>query len=152
MRRRLELRGSRSGARVFDDYAHHPTEVRAALEALRELEPSRLVAIFQPHLYSRTKAFAAEFGAALALADEIGVLDVYPAREEPVGPLAGVSGLQVAEAAAERAGGRPVWWLVDADRAAEALGPNLRDGEIVVTIGAGDITELAGRLVGEGEG
>ena len=151
VRRRLELRGSRSGARIYDDYAHHPTEVRAVLEALRELEPSRLVAIFQPHLYSRTKAFAAEFGAALALADEIGVLDVYPAREEPVGPLEGVSGLQVAEAASERAGGRPVWWLVDADRAAAALGPALRPGEIAVTIGAGDITELAGRLVEEEE-
>ena len=150
VRRRLELRGRRSGARIYDDYAHHPTEVRAALDALRELGPSRLVAIFQPHLYSRTKAFAEEFGAALALADEIGVLDVYPAREEPVGPLAGVSGLQVAEAAAERAGGRPVWWLLDADRAAAALGPTLREGEIAVTIGAGDITELAGRLVEEG--
>ena len=73
--------------------------------------PERLVAVFQPHLYSRTKAFAEEFGAALALADEVAVLDVYPAREEPVGELAGVSGLQVAQAAAERMGGRPVWWL-----------------------------------------
>ncbi len=150
VRRRLELRGTRSGARVYDDYAHHPTEVRATLEALRELEPQRLIALFQPHLYSRTKAFAAEFGAALALADEVGVLDVYPAREEPVGPLAGVSGLEVAEAAADHGCGRPVWWLVDADRAAAAFGPVLHRGEIVVTIGAGDITELAGRLV-EGE-
>ena len=150
VRRRLELRGRCRGARVYDDYAHHPTELRAALEALRELGPSRLVAVFQPHLYSRTKALADQFGAALALADEVGVLDVYPAREEPVGPLAGVSGLQVAEAAADRAGGRPVWWLVDADRAAAALGPTLREGEILVTIGAGDITELAGRLVESG--
>ena len=85
--------------------------MRAALAALRELEPSRLVAVFQPHLYSRTKALAVEFGAALALADEAVVLDVYPAREEPVGELAEVSGLRVAQAAAERAEGRPVWWL-----------------------------------------
>ncbi len=147
VRRRLELRGTRRGARVYDDYAHHPTELRAALETLRELGPRRLIAIFQPHLYSRTKALADDFGAALALADEVGVLEIYPAREKPVGPLAGVSGLQVAEAAADRAGGRPVWWLVDADRAEAALGPTLGEGEIVVTIGAGDITELAGRLV-----
>ena len=95
VRRRLELKGTTAGARVYDDYAHHPTEVRAALSALRELAPDRLVAVFQPHLYSRTKAMAADFGSALALADEIVVLDVYPAREEPVGDLAGVSGLDV---------------------------------------------------------
>ncbi len=85
--------------------------------------PARLVAVFQPHLYSRTKALAEEFGAALALADEVAVLDVYPAREEPVGELAGVSGLRVAQAAAERMGGRPVWWLPTAAQAREALGP-----------------------------
>ena len=101
MLRRLERKGTRSGAVVYDDYAHHPTEVAAALAALRELGPRRLIAVFQPHLYSRTKALAARFGAALAAADEIGVLDVYPAREEPVGELAGVSGLGVAEAAAD---------------------------------------------------
>ena len=111
VRRRLELKGERDGPAIYDDYAHHPTEVRAALSALRELGPERLIAVFQPHLYSRTKAFAEEFGAALALADEAVVLDVYPAREEPVGELAGVSGLHVARAAADRMGGRPVWWL-----------------------------------------
>jgi UDP-N-acetylmuramate--alanine ligase len=148
MRRRLELKGRHNGAVIYDDYAHHPTEVAAALAALRELAPGRLVAVFQPHLYSRTKALAVEFGAALAAADEVGVLDVYPARERPVGELAGVSGLQVAEAAAERAGGRPVWWLGDAETAARALGPRLREGEIMVTLGAGDIGErLAESLV-----
>src|SRR6266487_3660314 len=101
----------RSGAAVYDDYAHHPTEVEASLAALRELAPGRLVAVFQPHLYSRTRALAARFGRALAAADAVGVLDVYPAREEPVGDLAGVSGLDVVRAAADNAGGRPVWWL-----------------------------------------
>ncbi|MEK6277659.1 MAG: Mur ligase domain-containing protein [Actinomycetota bacterium] len=148
VRRRLELKGTRNGARVYDDYAHHPTEVRAALEALRELGPRRLVAVFQPHLYSRTKAFAEQLGAALSLADEVGVLEVYPAREEPVGELAGVSGLQVAAAAADRSGGRPVWWLVDAQRAEAALAPRLGEGDLLVTIGAGDIFELADRLAG----
>ena len=147
VRRRLELKGDRDGARIYDDYAHHPTEVRAALEALRGLAPRRLVAVFQPHLFSRTKAFAEELGAALAEADEIGVLDVYAAREEPVGDLAGVSGLQVAAAAADRSQGRPVWWLVDAERAEAALAPRLGKGDVLVTIGAGDIFELADRLV-----
>ncbi len=146
VRRRLELKGSRDGARIYDDYAHHPTEVRAALEALRGLEPRRLIAVFQPHLYSRTKAMGEELGAALALADEVGVLDVYPAREQPVGELAGVSGLQVAAAAADRSGGRPVWWLVDAERAESALATQLGAGDVLVTLGAGDIFRLAERL------
>jgi UDP-N-acetylmuramate--alanine ligase len=147
VRRRLELKGTRNGARIYDDYAHHPTEVRAALEALRGLEPQRLLAVFQPHLYSRTKALAEELGAALSAADEIGVLDVYPAREEPVGDLAGVSGLRVAAAAADRSEGRPVWWLVDSERAESALAPRLGKGDVLVTIGAGDIFQLAERLV-----
>jgi UDP-N-acetylmuramate--alanine ligase len=149
VRRRLERVGSRDGALIYDDYAHHPTEVRAALEALRELGPRRLIAVFQPHLYSRTKALAEQFGAALALADEVGVLDVYAAREEPLGELAGVSGLDIAEAAADRAGGRPVWWLVDAERAEAALRPRLAEGDLLVTIGAGDIFRLAERLAEE---
>jgi len=150
--RRLQLKGSRGAVHIYDDYAHHPTEVRAALSALRELGPSRLTAVFQPHLYSRTKALASEFGAALALADEVVVLGVYPAREEPVGELAGVSGLQVAQAAAERAGGRPVWWLPDAEAARRALTGLLdREGAagVLVTIGAGDVFRLGEALVTE---
>ncbi len=145
--RRMELKGERNGARVYDDYAHHPTEVAAALEAARELEPRRLIAAFQPHLYSRTKALAAEFGGALAAADEVAVLEVYPAREQPVGPLAGVSGRMVAAAAADRAQGKPVWWLPDATQAAAALGPRLSDGDLLITIGAGDIFRLAEAVV-----
>jgi UDP-N-acetylmuramate--alanine ligase len=149
--RRLELKGTRSGARIYDDYAHHPTEVRAALSALRELEPRRLIAAFQPHLYSRTKAFAEAFGAALALADEAVVLDVYPAREKPVGELAGVSGLQVAQAAAERMGGRRVWWLPSFEPARAAMAARLEPGDVLVTIGAGDVFKLGESLVEEGE-
>jgi UDP-N-acetylmuramate--alanine ligase len=155
--RRLELKGSRGPVHIYDDYAHHPTEVRAALSALRELQPSRLLAVFQPHLYSRTKALATAFGAALALADEAFVLDVYPAREEPVGDLAGVSGLQVAEAAAERMGGRPVWWLPTAELAERALASRLDgephlygEGTVLVTIGAGDVFRLGESLAAEG--
>ena len=127
MLRRQQRKGTRDGAEIYDDYAHHPTEVAATLEALRELEPKRLIAVFQPHLYSRTKALAERFGAALAAADAVGVLDVYPAREEPVGELAGVSGLDVARATADHAGGRPVWWLRDAaDRAERTRRPAAR--------------------------
>jgi len=149
VKRRLEIKGTRNGARIYDDYAHHPTEVRAALAALRELDPAprRVIAVFQPHLYSRTKALAAEFGAALALADEAIVLDVYPAREEPVGELAGVSGLRVADAAADRMGGRPVWWLPRAEQALAALTGRLGEGDVLVTIGAGDVFRLGEQLV-----
>ena len=154
--RRLELKGRRGPVSVYDDYAHHPTEVRAALSALREPAPSRLIAVFQPHLYSRTKALAEGFGAALTLADEAIVLDVYPAREEPVGELAGVSGLQVAQAAAERGGGMPVWWLPTAELAQRALAARLDhdprlygEGTVLVTIGAGDVFRLGEALVAE---
>lgn len=154
--RRLQLKGSRGPVHIYDDYGHHPTEVRAALSALRGLEPSRLVAVFQPHLYSRTKAMTQEFGASLALADEAIVLDVYPAREEPVGDLAGVSGLQVAQAAAERNGGKPVWWLPRIELAQRALVDRLDrnrelygEGTVLVTIGAGDVFKLGESLVTE---
>jgi UDP-N-acetylmuramate--alanine ligase len=147
MVRRQQLRGRRDGAEIYDDYAHHPTEVAATLEAMRELEPRRLIAVFQPHLYSRTLALAPRFGAALAAADEVGVLDVYAAREQPTGELAGVSGLDVARAAADRGRGRPVWWLRDLPTAERALAPRLGDGDLLVTIGAGDVHELAEALV-----
>ncbi len=154
VRRRLELKGTHGAVHIYDDYAHHPTEVRAALSALREQGPARLLAVFQPHLYSRTKAFGEEFGGALALADEVVVLDVYPAREQPVGELAGVSGLQVAQAAAERMGGRRVVWLPDRGPAADALARLLDRNravgigdQVLVTIGAGDVFKLGEMLV-----
>jgi UDP-N-acetylmuramate--alanine ligase len=149
--RRLELKGERNGARMYDDYAHHPTEVRAALAALRELTQGRLVAVFQPHLYSRTKAFAEQFGAALAAADEVAVLDVYPAREEPVGELVGVSGLDVARAAADRMGGRAVLWTPTVAAAERALAERLREGDVLVTIGAGNVFRVGERLIAESE-
>ena len=149
MVRRQERKGSRAGAEIYDDYAHHPTEVAATLQALRELGPRRLIAVFQPHLYSRTKALAGRFGAALAAADVVGVLDVYPAREQPVGDLAGVSGLDVARAAADAAGGRRVLWLQDAENAVRELAPGLREGDLLVTIGAGDVWQLGEALVAQ---
>ncbi len=147
VKRRLEYKGESHGARIYDDYAHHPTEVEASLSALRGLGPSRLIAVFQPHLYSRTRAFSQEFGSALALADEVIVLDVYPAREEPVGPFEGVSGLDVLRATADRRGATRNWWAPDLDAAERAVEGLLAPGRILVTVGAGDVTRLSDRLV-----
>jgi UDP-N-acetylmuramate--alanine ligase len=145
--RRFEEHGRTStGALVYDDYAHHPTEVRATLEAARTLQPARLLACFQPHLYSRTRMLAREFGRALALADVVVVLDVYPARERAE-DFPGVSGLLVAEAAADAAHGRPVWWLPRTSDAARMLRSELREGDLLLTIGAGDVDALAKELV-----
>jgi UDP-N-acetylmuramate--alanine ligase len=144
--RRFEEHGrTPAGARVLDDYAHHPTEVRATLEAARTLEPRRLIACFQPHLYSRTQKLARDFGRALAAADLVVVLDVYPARESAT-DFPGVSGLLVAEAAADAAGGRPVWWLPDMEEVERMLRAELREGDLLVTLGAGDIDRLARQL------
>ncbi len=147
VRRRLELKGERDGTVVYDDYAHHPTEVRAALSALRELDRTHLIAVFQPHLYSRTRAFAEEFGAALAIADEAIVLDVYPAREQPVGDLEGVDGLLVARAAADRMDGRPVIWAPTREVAREAAESRLGPGRVLVTVGAGDVWTVGEALL-----
>jgi UDP-N-acetylmuramate--alanine ligase len=144
--RRFEEHGrSAAGALVYDDYAHHPTEVRATLEAARTLGPMRLIACFQPHLYSRTRMLARDFGRALALADLVVVVDVYPARERAE-DFPGVSGLPVAGAAAQAAGGRPVWWLPALADAERMLAAELREGDLLVTLGAGDVDSLARRL------
>jgi UDP-N-acetylmuramate--alanine ligase len=145
VRRRFELVGTTNGVRVFDDYAHHPTEVRATLQAAKTLNAERVIACFQPHLYSRTQHMARDFGRALALADVAVVLDVYPARERAE-DFPGVSGYLVAAATADAAGGRPVYWLPTLDGAERILRAELRDGDVLLTLGAGDVDELARRL------
>jgi UDP-N-acetylmuramate--alanine ligase len=145
--RRFEVLGrTAAGATVVDDYAHHPTEVAATIAAARTLRPRRVVAVFQPHLYSRTRLLAREFGAALARADVAAVLDVYPARERAE-DFPGVSGLTVAEAAANAAAGRPVLWLPSFDDAERSLRGLLRDGDLLLVLGAGDVDALGRRLV-----
>jgi UDP-N-acetylmuramate--alanine ligase len=144
--RRFEDLGThRSGARIVDDYAHHPTEVAATIAAARDLGPKRVVAVFQPHLFSRTAHLAREFGAALAAADLVAVLDVYPARERAE-DFPGVSGLTIAEAAADAGAGRRVLWLPGFDAAERLLDGELRDGDLVLVLGAGDIDALGRRL------
>jgi UDP-N-acetylmuramate--alanine ligase len=148
--RRFEDRGrTESGARVFDDYAHHPTEVRATLDAAATLGGRRLVACFQPHLYSRTRQLAREFGEALALADVTLVLPIYPARERQE-DYPGVSGLLVAGAAADAAGGRPVYWAPSMDDAERLLRDELAEGDVLLTLGAGDVDRIAERLTERG--
>jgi UDP-N-acetylmuramate--alanine ligase len=146
-RRFQPLGTSARGALVYDDYAHHPTEVAATLDAARTLRHRRLVAVFQPHLYSRTASLAREFGIALARADEVVVLDVYPARERAE-DYPGVSGLMIAEAAADAAGGRPVYWLPTFADAEPVLSGMLGEGDVCVVMGAGDVDALGRTLTG----
>jgi UDP-N-acetylmuramate--alanine ligase len=141
VRRRFEHRGTVAGVTLIDDYAHHPTEVRATLAAARAADPKRLWAVFQPHLYSRTEQMHREFGEALAAADEVMVTDVYAAREAPI---PGVTGELVADAA-RGAGGKVAYVAHRADLAAE-LARQIRPGDLVVTMGAGDITVVPTEL------
>lgn len=137
--RRFELKGEARGVRVFDDYAHHPTEVRAALTAARSVAGGhRVHVLFQPHLFSRTREFAAEFADALNLADTALVLDIYPAREDPI---PGVSSHLIAEHLAT--GGR----LVEPAEAVGALAAAARPGDIILTVGAGDVTSFGPQIV-----
>lgn len=146
-RRRLELLGpARSGALVYDDYSHNPTKVAAAIAGARTLDPRRLIAVFQPHLYSRTRALAREFGVALAGADAIIVLPIYPARELAA-DFPGVDGYLVAVAAADAAAGRPVAWMPGLGPAHELLEAELRSGDICLVMGAGDVDSLARSLL-----
>jgi UDP-N-acetylmuramate--alanine ligase len=137
--RRLELKGDVAGVQVFDSYAHHPTELTADLEATRDYvgERGRIVAVFQPHLYSRTRFFAAEFGMALGLADVAVVLDVYGAREDPE---PGVTGQLIADAVP--AGTAQVVYEPDLGAVPARVASLTRPGDIVITLGAGDVTKL----------
>ncbi|MGK2939842.1 MAG: UDP-N-acetylmuramate--L-alanine ligase [Solirubrobacteraceae bacterium] len=144
--RRFERVGmTGSGALIVDDYAHHPTEIAATIAAARTLSPRRVVAVFQPHLYSRTQLLGREFGAALAAADVVVLLDVYPARERAE-DFPGVTGRLIAQAAADAAHGRPVLWLPGFDAAEAALRDLLRDGDLCLVMGAGDVDALGRRL------
>ena len=142
--RRLEHRGEAGSVGVYDDYAHHPAEVAATLDALRNGEGGRLLVLFQPHLYSRTRHLARELAAALAAADVVAVTDVYPAREEPI---EGVTGKLVVDALAERRPGMLVGWTPSVEDGARFLASLARPGDRVVTIGAGDVDRAAGALL-----
>lgn len=142
--RRFERKGEAGGVLVVDDYAHHPTELRATLEAARAAYPERrIVALFQPHLFTRTRDFFEEFGAALAeLADVVALTDIYKARETPI---EGVTSELIA-AAAGRAGHAPDWHGARADATA-AVRALVRPGDLVLTMGAGDVTQVGPELL-----
>ncbi|MGQ4517242.1 UDP-N-acetylmuramate--L-alanine ligase [Streptomyces sp. DW26H14] len=137
--RRLQLKGEAGGVRVVDSYAHHPTEMTADLEAMRAALPdgARLVVVFQPHLFSRTQELGREMGAALALADASAVLDIYPAREDP---LPGITSDLVIDAA--RAAGAQVTAAHDKTAVPDLVAGMTGGGDLVLTMGAGDVTDL----------
>jgi UDP-N-acetylmuramate--alanine ligase len=140
-RRRMELTGEADGVQVIDSYAHHPTELAADLAAAREVAAGgRVIAIFQPHLFSRTRLFAADFGAALGNADEVLVLDVYAAREDPE---PGVTGKLISDAVP----GGGATFIPDRAALPAAVASLAKPGDLVLTMGAGDVTQLGPLIV-----
>lgn len=138
VKRRLQLKGEAAGVQVVDSYAHHPTEMTADLEAMRSAaDGSRLLVVFQPHLFSRTQELGKEMGQALALADESVVLDIYPAREDPV---PGVTSELIIDAA--HAAGARVRAVHDKESVPEVVAGMAKPGDLVLTMGAGDVTDL----------
>jgi UDP-N-acetylmuramate--alanine ligase len=141
--RRFQRLGETAGVAIVDDYAHNPTKVRAALETARVAFPGRrLVAAFQPHLFTRTRDFAREFGESLSVADVVLLADIYPAREKPI---EGVTSTLVADAV--KRAGKPVVWQGARTSLAEALASVVKPGDVVVTVGAGDITRTGPELI-----
>ena len=151
--RRFQETGREEGVVVVDDYAHHPTEITATLTAAKQGDHRRVIAVFQPHLYSRTRYLQREFGQALALADEAIVTDVFPAREEPE---PGVTGKLIVDAYLTERPGGPVVYLPRLSDVAGYLAPRLRRGDLVLTLGAGDVfragDQVLATLRGQGEG
>jgi UDP-N-acetylmuramate--alanine ligase len=141
--RRLERRGEANGVEVFDDYGHHPAEVAAALEALHA-DGRRVLVVFQPHLYSRTRHLAREFARALVSADAAAVADIYPAREAPID---GVSGKLIVDAMTELRPGMPVAWTPRIDDGAAFVARRTRPGDRVLTLGAGDVDRVVPQLL-----
>ena len=143
VKRRLQLKGEENGVQVIDSYAHHPTEMSADLEAMRSAAgDSRILVVFQPHLFSRTQELGKEMGEALALADASVVLDIYPAREDPIPGI--TSGL-ILDAA--RAAGADVDAVHDKATVPDVIAGMAKPGDLVLTMGAGDVTELGPRIL-----
>lgn len=149
-RRRFEFVGESAGVRIYDDYAHHPTEVGATLRAAVEAQAGvgRVIACFQPHLFSRTRDFAAEFGTALRIADVVVVCEIYPAREDPI---PGISGDLVVHAVEEADPARrdSVHWCPNKHNIASVVADLAQPGDLVLTLGAGDITAVAPSIASE---
>lgn len=141
--RRMQLRGEALGAQVIDDYGHHPTEIAATLSAIREGFGRRVVAVFQPHRYTRTRDLLEEFGSAFPLADRVIVTDIYAASEKPI---EGIDGRAVADALV-RHGHPDAGYIADLDAVEAELRDSVREGDIVITLGAGDVWKVGAALV-----
>ena len=141
--RRFEIKGEIKGVMVVDDYAHHPTEIKATLKSAREGWKKRIIAVFQPHLYSRTRDFHKEFGRSFFDSDLLIVTDVYPAREEPI---SGITGELVASSAKEF-GHKEVFYIPDKEKVIPFLLENLKENDLVMTMGAGDIYKIGEKLL-----
>lgn len=143
VKRRLQLKGEEAGVQVIDSYAHHPTEMTADLEAIRDAATdARILVVFQPHLFSRTQELGTEMGQALALADASVVLDIYPAREDPI---PGITSDLIIDAA--RAAGADVVPLSDKSAVPGTIAGMAKPGDLVLTMGAGDVTELGPQIL-----
>lgn len=144
VKRRLQLKGEAAGVQVIDSYAHHPTEMSADLEAMRSAVPegTRLVVVFQPHLFSRTQELGTEMGQALALADASIVLDIYPAREDPI---PGITSELIVNAAL--AASAAVTAVHEKAAVPETVAGMVKPGDLVLTMGAGDVTDLGPRIL-----
>ena len=139
VRRRFDIKGESGDVMVVDDYAHHPTEVRATLTAARNGWKRRIIAVFQPHLYTRTQAFYKDFAIALMESDILVVTDVFPAREEPI---EGVNGKMVADFA-QKSGHRSIYYIETLDKLEKTLDNFRQPGDMIITIGAGNIWRYA---------
>lgn len=145
VQRRMEVRGDAKGVAVVDDYAHHPTELASTLAAVRCAEPGRIACVFQPHLYSRTKFFSAEFAEVLASADKAIVTDIYPSREAP---MPGVDASLIVDAARKN-GAHHVELIRNMEDVAARLAPSLQPDDVVLVLGAGDINRIVEPILNE---
>ena len=143
--RRFEYKGEKDGIIVYDDYAHHPTEIEATLKGVKDSVDNRIVAVFQPHLFSRTRDFYDEFGRSFYQSDALIITPIYPAREKPI---AGISGNLIADAAIQ-SGHKNVHYVESNDKIVEEISQFATPGDIVITIGAGDIYKFGEKFLEE---
>ncbi len=141
--RRFEIKGEIKGVMVVDDYAHHPTEIKATLKSAREGWKKRIIAVFQPHLFSRTRDFHKEFGRSFFDSDLLIVTDVYPAREESIPRITG----ELVASSAREFGHKEIFYIPDKEEVVSFLLENLKENDLVITMGAGDIYKIGEKLL-----
>ena len=138
-KRRFEVKFQNADFRLYDDYGHHPTEIQATLQTARQLEPKRVLCVFQPHRFTRTQLLRDEFGSAFDRVDELIVTDIYPASEKPI---PGITGETICEAVRERGEGVKVESVPQKELARFAIGNRLKAGDLLISLGAGDVHEI----------